>query len=232
MKVAIMQPYFLPYLGYWQLIDAVDCFVIYDDVFYIKNGWVNRNRILINGKPFYMTVPLEKASQNKRICELKIVSTPFWRHKLIKTIRNTYQKSPYFLETVPVIEQIIHHEANDLADYLLYQLKVLSSILEITTKIVRSSRCYKNENLKGQNRILDICKRERATIYINPEGGKALYNKERFRNADIDLKFIVTRQQTYKQSEIDFISNLSIIDMLMELGSSGTRQYLGDFDLV
>jgi len=232
MKLAIMQPYFLPYLGYWQLIDTVDCFVIYDDVFYIKNGWVNRNQIMINGNPFYMTVPLEKASQNKRICELETVSAPFWRHKLIKTIRNTYQKSACFSEAFPVIEQIINHEVNDLAGYLLYQLRVLNSFLGITTKIIHSSRCYNNESLKGQNRILDICQREHATIYINPEGGKALYNKEPFRKAHIDLKFIVTRQQSYKQRETDFVPNLSIIDMLMELGSSGTRQYLGHFDLV
>ena len=232
MQLAIMQPYFFPYLGYWQLINAVDCFVIYDDVFYTKNGWINRNRILVNDKPFYMTVPLEKASQNRRICDLKTVSTPFWRHKLTKTIRNTYQKSTCFSESFPVIEQIILHETNDLADYLFYQLTTLNSFLGITTKIIRSSRCYNNEDLKGQNRILDICKREQATGYINPKGGQALYDRDSFRIASIDLNFIVTRHQAYKQKGTGFVSDLSIIDMLMELGSQGTRQYFGYFDLV
>ena len=79
MKIAIMQPYFFPYIGYWQLIHAVDHFVIYDDVNYIKGGWINRNRILINGKPAYITVPLHKASAFKRICDTDLQPSPFWR---------------------------------------------------------------------------------------------------------------------------------------------------------
>lgn len=232
MKLAIMQPYFFPYIGYWQLIHAVNRFVIYDDVHYIIRGWVNHNRILINGEPSYITVPLQRASQNSRICDISLQPLPIWRDKLVKSVETTYRKSPCFVETFPVIERAIRHETGNLSDYLVHQLRTLSAFMGIQTEFVLTSRCYGNNNLSGQERVLDICKREGATTYINPQGGRTLYERECFANAGIDLRFIVMRPMPYKQRAAGFVPYLSIIDILMELGKDQVKLYLDSFDLI
>ncbi|MFW2441052.1 MAG: WbqC family protein [Arenicellales bacterium] len=232
MKLAIMQPYFFPYLGYWQLLNTVDRFVIYDDVNYIKRGWVNRNRILINGKPSYLTITLDQASQNKKICEISLHSSPVWRKKMIKSIENTYRKAPFYSEVFPVIEEMICYETDNLADFLVQHLRTLAVFLGITTEFVVSSRCYHNEALSGQERILDICKREGAATYINPQGGQALYDNELFDSADIDLRFIAMQPAPYKQRAEEFVPYLSVIDALMEAGPQGIEEQMDKFDLI
>ena len=232
MKLAIMQPYFVPYLGYWQLLNAVDRFVIYDDVNYIKGGWINRNRILINGNPSYITIPLYQASPNKLICDISMQSSSVWRRKLIKSIAISYRKAQFFTECFPGIEEIIGYETESLADYLAHQLRVLATYMGIKTEFVTTSRHYKNNNLTGQDRILDICKREGATSYINPQGGQSLYDSETFSNAGIDLRFIVMKSVAYQQRASSFVPSLSIIDALMEIGTLGVSQDLDKFDLM
>jgi len=231
-KLAIMQPYFFPYIGYWQLIHAVDRFVIYDDVNYIKSGWVNRNRILINGVSAYITVPLHQASPNKKICDTSLQSSSIWRDKLVKMLEITYAKAPYYVEVYPLLEKLIRNEAINLADYLAHQLQALSIFMGISTAFVVTSRCYENDYLSGQGRLIDICTREGATTYINPQGGQSLYNFDSFRNAEIDLQFILMRQIPYRQRAAGFIPHLSIIDTLMEVGPVGIRQHLDSFDLI
>lgn len=231
MKLAIMQPYFFPYIGYWQLIHAVNRFVIYDDVNYIIRGWVNRNRILINGEPSYITVPLQRASQNRHICDISLLPLSIWRDKLVKSVETTYHKSPYFAEAFPVIERVIRHEADNLSDYLAHQLRTLSAFMEIQTEFVLTSRLYRNKELSSQERILNICKREGATTYINPQGGQTLYEQECFANAGIDLQFIVMHPMPYKQRAPGFVPYLSIIDALMEVGRSKIMHHLNAYDL-
>ncbi len=232
MKLAIMQPYFVPYLGYWQLLNAVDRFVIYDDVNYIKGGWINRNRILINGNPSYITIPLYQASPNKLICDIFMQASPVWRRKLIKSIENSYRKAQFFTECFPVFEEIIGYETESLADYLAHQLRVLAAYMGIKTEFVVTSRYYQNNSLTGQDRVLDICKREGATSYINPQGGQLLYDSETFSNAGIDLRFIVMKSVAYQQRASSFVPSLSIIDALMEIGTLGVSQDLDKFDLM
>ena len=232
MKLAIMQPYFFPYIGYWQLIHAVDRFVIYNDVNFIKGGWINRNRILINGEPAYITVPLHQSSPYKRICEISLQSSHAWRDKLIKTVEITYRKSPSFAEVFPIVERIIRYQTDNLSDYLVYQLQTLSTFMGINTEFVVTSRCYNNNDLSGQDRVLDICNREGATTYFNPQGGQTLYDTETFRNAGIDLRFIVMRPLPYKQRAIGFVPYLSIIDALMEIGPVEIKDHLDAFDLI
>lgn len=227
-----MQPYFFPYIGYWQLIHAADRFVIYDDVNYIKGGWINRNRILINGEPAYVTAPLSQSSQYKRICDIALQSGTVWREKLVKMIGNTYRKAPWFDEVFPVIDRIIHNEAQNLAEYLAHQLRTFAVFMGIKTEFVVSSRCYENNSLVGQARILDICKRESATTYINPQGGQALYDTDTFRDSSVDLRFIVMRTLTYKQRTAGFVPYLSIIDALMEVGPTEIQRHLDAFDLI
>jgi len=230
--IAIMQPYFFPYIGYWQLISAVDRFVIFDDVNYIVGGWVNRNRLLINSKPSYITVPLQHASPNKHICDTLVVSSSIWRDKLTKMVENTYRKTPHFDEVFPVIEQLIRHPSENLADYLAYQLQMLSRFLGISTEFVVTSRIYGNNEIAGQERVLDICKRESATTYINAQGGQKLYDTDAFSSAGIDLRFIFMRPLTYKQRGAEFTPNLSIIDVMMFNSKEKIlADFLGNFDL-
>lgn len=231
-SLAIMQPYFFPYIGYWQLIYAVDRFVIYDDVNYIKGGWINRNRILINGEPAYITVPLSQSSPYKRICDIALQPSSIWCDKLVKKVEATYRSAPHFAEVYPVIETLIRYEASNLSDYLAYQLQTLATFIDIKTEFVMTSRCYENNELFGQERIIDICKREGATTYINPQGGQHLYNTEIFRGAGINLHFIVMRPLPYKQRAAGFIPYLSIIDALMGVGPLDLKRHLNAFDLI
>ena len=232
MQLAIMQPYFFPYIGYWQLIHAVDRFVIYDDVNYIKGGWVNRNRILINGEPAYITVPLYQSSPYKTICEITLQPSLLWRNKLVKMVEITYRKSPCFIEVFPIIEKIIRYESDKLSDYLAHQLQTLAIFMGIKTEFVATSRSYENSGLPRQERILDICKREEAITYVNPQGGHTLYDTETFNRAGIDLRFIITRPLPYKQRAASFVPFLSIIDVLMEVGPIEIRHHLDAFDLM
>ncbi|MDT4291374.1 WbqC family protein [Methylomonas sp. MO1] len=230
-SLAVMQPYFFPYIGYWQLMHAVDRFVIYDDVNYITRGWINRNRLLINGKPNYITVPLNRASQNKHICEIQMLSSN-WRNKILKSIEITYKKSPFYCEVFPIIDRIIRYKTDSLSDYLRNQLETLASFLSIKTEFRLSSLSHKNNALSGQERILDICKREGVTTYINLQGGQDLYDIEAFRAADIDLRIIVMKPFTYKQRSIGFTPSLSIIDVLMEVGPVDTKNHLNAVHLI
>jgi len=232
MRLAIMQPYFFPYMGYWQLLNAVDRFVIYDDVSYIKGGWVNRNCILINGKPSFITVPLSHASPNKRICDLSLQSSPDWRRKLIKSIENTYRRSPYFSVIFSEIDKQLEHQAANLADFLAYHLGAMATLLGINTELVITSRLYENSDLTGQDRILDICKSEGAKSYVNLQGGQMLYDSESFDSVNIDLRFIMMRITPYKQRSAGFQPNISIIDALMEIGVEGVQQRLTEYDLI
>lgn len=232
MKLAIMQPYFFPYIGYWQLIHAVDRFVIYDDVNYIIRGWVNRNRILINGEPSYITMPLQQASQNKRICDISLQPSPIWRNKLVKSVETAYRKAPCFAEVFPVIERVIRHEADNLSDYLAHQLQTLAAFMGTNTEFVVSSRCYENNDLPGQARILDICKHEGATSYINPQGGQALYERDDFTQCGIDLKFLIPSAIEYKQFGATHVPWLSIIDVMMFNSKSQLSTLLNKYELV
>ena len=230
--IAIMQPYFFPYIGYWQLIYAADRFVILDDVNYITRGWVNRNRLLINGQPTHITVPLQHASSNKKICDTMLVSSTVWRDKLTRMVENTYRRTPHFDEAFPVIEQLIRHPSENLAEYLACQLQTLSRFLGISTEFVVTSRIYGNDEMAAQERVLDICKREGATKYINPQGGQKLYYADAFSSAGIELRFIFMRPLTYKQFSAGFTPNLSIIDVMMfNSREKILADFLGSYDL-
>ena len=232
MRLAIMQPYFFPYIGYWQLLNAADRFVIYDDVNFIKQGWINRNRLLLGGEPSYITVPLDGASPNKRICDIAVQRSPHWRRKMLASIEQGYRKSPCFAEIFPEVDSLIRFEMNNLADFLAHQLVKMAKLLGIDTEIIVTSGDYQNCELSGQERVLDICGREGATSYINLPGGQKLYDPESFKAANLDLHFLSTRASPYQQRGADFVPNLSVIDALMEVGAAGVRSRLEEYDLL
>lgn len=231
MKLAIMQPYFFPYIGYWQLMYAADRFVIYDDVSFIKQGWINRNRILINGAPSYITIPLDGASPNKRICDIAVQGGQRWRNKIIKSIESAYGRSAHYSAVYPEIERQIRHTAINLAELLAAHLNSMAEFLGIKTDIVLSSRTYRNSDLTGQERVIDICRREGASTYINLSGGRELYDAESFGAANVDLMFLSSCISPYRQRTANFVPNLSLIDALMEIGINGVAEKLCEFDL-
>lgn len=231
MKVGIMQPYFFPYLGYWQLINAVDKYVIFDDVNYIKRGWINRNRILYNGEIRYLNVYLKGVSQNKLINEIEIGDQEKNKNNLT-IIHHAYNKAPYFKDFYPVVEAIINQNATNVADYNGILLNNICEYLGIKTEVVRSSQIDKDNSLRGQDKILDICKRLNATEYYNAIGGRDLYDNIRFRSDGIDLFFLKTDEICYHQFDRKFEPNLSIIDVLMFNSVEETRKLLDRYQLV
>ena len=232
MTLAIMQPYFLPYIGYMQLMSAVDTFVLYDDVTFINRGWINRNKLLINGQEYLFTVPLKDASQNKRINEVHLADDPKWRGKLLKTIEQGYRKTPYYGTVMPLTEKIINFTTDSIADLVYMSLVELNQYLGLSTRLVASSAIYDNVDLKAQERILDICRQENATRYINPIGGTELYDKPSFAQAGIQLNFIKANRVEYPQLKNEFVPWLSIIDVLMFNDIPTVRAMLGDYELV
>jgi hypothetical protein len=231
MRIAVMQPYLFPYIGYFQLMRAVDKFIILDDVTYIKGGWINRNRILANRQAHLFTVPIVAASPNKLIQDLEISEHRNWRDKLLKTIAQVYKKAPCFEAVYPLLERIVRYPGRLLADYLVNSLTHLHRHLGLKVELVKTSRQYRNQSLRGQERILDICQRENAREYINAPGGAALYSATGFAEAGITLRFLQPRMIRYRQFGDEFIDGLSIIDVLMFNPLEQVREYLNEYDL-
>lgn len=231
MKLAIMQPYFVPYAGYFQLMAAVDRFVLLDDVSFINRGWINRNRILVGGREHLMTVPLRGASQNQKINQIAMSDDPAWRSKLLKTVEQSYRKAPFYAETMPVVREILAGPDSMLAPYLRFSLTVLHAWLELPCQIVPSSSAYDNQDYKGAQRILDICRQEQADVYVNAPGGKDLYAPADFAALGMQLRFLKPRLEEYAQGAPTFMPGLSIIDVLMHRGRTATRQSLFSTEL-
>lgn len=233
--LGIMQPYVFPYIGYFQLIKAVDKFIIYDDVAFINKGWINRNNILVNGKASMFTIPLIGASQNRLIKEIEIDNLAAWGKKFLKTIEQSYKKAPFYKEGFQLVEQVFNFPAANIAELAVKSLKETCKYLEIDSKIVESSTIYNNQDLKAQNRILDICLQEKANHYINPIGGMAIYDKQLFADNEILLNFIKAKPIIYKQfnkDEASFVPWLSIIDLLMFCSVEEINEHLNKFELV
>lgn len=215
MKVGIMQPYFFPYLGYFQLINCVDKMVIYDNIKYTKKGWINRNRYLLNGSDKFLTIPLQKDSDFLDVCERK-VAKEFDRTKLKKQIQMAYKKAPYFEEVYSLFCKCVDYEEENLFNYIYHSIKLIMQYMEICTELIISSHIDIDHNLKAEDKVLAICKNLAATEYINPIGGVELYHKEVFAQNDIQLKFIQMNQNSnYKQFLNEFVPGLSILDVLM-----------------
>lgn len=217
MKIAIMQPYFFPYVGYFQLINATEKFIMYDDVNFIKQGWINKNSILANGISSTFTLPLENQSSFTKISETYISATLFenWKKKFFKNLAQNYAKAPYYNMIQPIIFDVLQYGSGQISVLNYNIISKICTYLGISTNLVASSSVYNNCDLASSKRIIDICKIEKATVYINLAGGKDLYNKEEFANNGLKLYFISTNEILYKQFNNGFIANLSIIDVLM-----------------
>ncbi len=215
MKAAIMQPYFFPYIGYWQLINAVDLFVIYDDVNYIKNGWMHRNRVLMNGRCTWLHLNIHHASQNRLINQVEIIVDGACQKKMLKTLEHCYRKAPYYTQAMPVIERVIMQTEYNLARFQEYAIRSVCEYLSINTQLILSSSINKNDTLHGQDKIIEICNLLEANVYINAIGGQSLYFSETFAAQGIQLGFLETSDMRYNQFTNEFVPSLSIIDVMM-----------------
>jgi hypothetical protein len=216
MKVAVMQPYFFPYIGYFQLLNAVDEFIIHDNVQYTKKGWINRNRILVNGRVAYITLPVRKDSFRLEIKERFLANS--WscdRKTMLARIANAYRKSPNYEHVYPLIEKCILFDTNSLSSFIINSLSLINEYLKIRTPILISSVIPIDHELKAGKKVIALCKARHATEYINPIGGIELYKKDEFWREGIDLFFLKSHDITYGQYDQDFVPWLSIIDILM-----------------
>jgi len=228
-----MQPYFFPHIGYFQLVNAVDHFIFYDDVNYIKRGWINRNRILLNGEDVLITVPLIKASQNKLIKEIDVFFDQKMKDKLIFTIEGAYSKAPYYSEVEGLIKEIIYADITNISEYSANSVISLSNYLEVDTSFEFSSGISpESKGLPRADRLISISKDLQADQYINSIGGQALYEKEYFQSKGIHLSFLDSYPEPYAQFNGEFVSDLSIIDVLVFNNKTVVMEFLNKYKLV
>lgn len=227
MKIAIMQPYFFPYIGYFQLMCAVDEFIIYDNIQFSKKGWINRNRILVNGLDAYITLPLKKDSDFLDVNHRYLSDD--WnveRKKLLNRITESYRKAPQFSEVFPLIEKSVLFEEKNLFQFIYHSIVCVKDFLEIKTPLVISSGLNIDHQLKAEKKVLALCKASRASTYINPIGGVELYDKQEFKNEGVELQFLKADNIIYKQYQNEFVPFLSIIDVMMFNTKENVKEYL------
>ena len=217
MKTGIMQPYFFPYIGYFQLINAVDTFVLYDNIQFTKKGWINRNRILVNGKDEYITIPLKKDSDFLNIDQRMLASTFTTEEsaKLLRKLKAHYKKAPEFNNVFPLVTDIINFNNDNLFGFLYHSIKSVCDFLAINTKLIISSSLPIDHSFRSQDKVIALCKAVGTSTYINPSGGMELYSKETFHQHNIELKFIRSTTVEYQQFNQPFVPWLSIIDVMM-----------------
>ena len=230
MKIAVMQPYFMPYIGYFQLMNAVDEFVIYDNIQYTKKGWINRNRILVDGKDSYISLPLKKDSDYLDIKDRYLADS--WlseKYKMLNRINASYKKAPYFNLVFPLIERCVLFEEKNLFTFIHYALRQATEYLKITTPLVISSSIMVDHELRAEKRVMAICNARNADSYFNPIGGLQLYSKDDFKEQGLNLHFLKTNDFRYKQFDHDFVPFLSIIDVMMFNSINEIIGYLKSF---
>lgn len=227
-----MQPYLFPYLGYFQLIHAVDKFVVYDDVSFIKQGWINRNNLLLNGRAHMFSVPIAHMSSYRLISETQIAKNDLWKSKFLKTLRQAYERAPYFQNCFEMIQRVVQSAENSIAALAVNGIKEVCDYCRINTAISETSAVYHNAQLKSQSRVIDICIKEKATEYLNLPGGVTIYSKETFDEHHIQLRFIKMANIEYTQFGNGFIPSLSIIDVMMFNSKEQITELLNQFDLI
>ncbi len=254
MKLAIMQPYFMPYIGYFQAIAAVDKYILYENLTFIKDAWMNRNKLIQkNGIPFTITVPLLHKSSNTLISEVEVDNSQPWANKLLKSLWLNYKGSEYFEEVYSLMENIFADKYDTLHNLNSTSIKRISNYIGLTTEIISDNHNYiqyekkldkfddysifpeleKTKPIKKVARVIKMCKQENCDLFVNAIGGQVLYSKQEFSQYGIDIRFIKTDEKIqYKQFKNEFVPNLSIIDVLMHNGKEGTKQLLNAYKLI
>ena len=214
MRLAIMQPYFFPYIGYFQLIASVDLFILYDNIKYTKKGWINRNRMLQNGKDEMFTLPLKSGSDYLDVRD-RVLAADFSGEKFLKRIAGAYRRAPYYAQTVPMIEQIVMYKDRNLFGFIHHSVARTCKHLRLATEIRVSSTVDIDHGLKNQEKVIALCNSVGASTYVNAIGGMDIYSKKDFVDRGIGLKFIKSHPFEYAQFGREFIAWLSIVDVMM-----------------
>ena len=231
-SIAIMQPYFLPYIGYFQLINAVDEFVVYDNIQYTKKGWINRNKFLCNGKEFPFSIPVKKDKEYLDVLDRRVAES-FDKLKLLNQIKNSYLKSPHFYEVFDLMDEIINYEDTNLFNYIFNSIEKICNYLEISTNLIISSEIEIDHSLRSEDKVISIVKKLDGKTYINPEGGIDLYSSDNFDSQNLSLKFLSNINLEYRQLKNEFIPNLSIIDLLFFVSKQEIKdRYIHSFQIL
>jgi hypothetical protein len=252
MKLGMNQPYLFPYLGFYQLVSAVDRFVVYDNLNYIQYGWINRNRFLVvGGDPTYFNAVTDDSSPNRKIRDIKLSARSNWRRKLLNTFFLNYKKCLFFDETYSLIEPIIRSDSDSLSEMATQSIVNVSKHLGIETEIIENplyedlETLLESENLgaafpsielarpeRKVYRIIAVCRMMNAGLFRNAIGGQTLYDKGEFRQNGIELEFLQSLDEPYPQTTETYHPGLSIIDVLMNCGRAGTMQRLKNYELI
>lgn len=224
MKISIMQPYFLPYIGYWQLLANADKFVLYDDVEYSKNGWINRNRFAGGS---YFTVPVTKGHNSDKINMKEIAADwPLKRRKILRTVRQLYGKAPNFQFAYPLIEDIFLAPQRTLFEFIYHSILRIRSYLMITTPLLIASELFIPQELHKQERVIACCKKVGPSwvekTYVNAIGGTALYSASIFAAEGMNLRFLRTKEPPE--------NCLSILDLMMRFHREELMEKLNNFE--
>jgi hypothetical protein len=233
MKISIMQPYLFPYIGYFQLINMADKFVIHDDVQYIKGGWINRNRILLNREAYLFTLSIKNDSAFLNINQ-RFFTENFdkERKKILNIVELSYRKAPYYSNVKKLLDCIFYLDKMNISQMIIHSLKIICDYLDINTQFYISSELTKDNTLKGEQRVININKCLEADHYINSIGGEKLYSRDVFEKNDIKLSFLQPRFAEYSQFDNQFVPWLSIIDVLMFNNKEEVQEILSQYDLM
>lgn len=224
-----MQPYFFPYIGYFQLMHAVDVFVFHDDVQYIKGGWINRNRILVDNRIDWLTRPVKNAASNLPINQRHFTDDSSSTDKLKRRIAGAYTKSQAFDDISKTVFDLLTFPDTNIASFNCNALTTIARKLGIRCRFVKSSEFEWPDQLRGQDKVIGLCRRLGADRYINPVGGVELYSPTAFVAAGISLSFLRTSAPaTLTESGPQ---HLSVIDGLMHEGFNGYGQLLSRYTL-
>jgi hypothetical protein len=232
MIASIMQPYLLPYIGYFQLVACSDMFVAHDDVQYIKGGWINRNRILLNGRPDWITLPVAAAAHSLSIRERRYEQPEHHVPRMLRRVEAAYRAAPFFDVAFPFLQDALSLDESNVAAFNLSVLKCLTARVGIRTPIVVSSSLGVGKELRGQDRVIAICRRVGATRYVNPLGGTSLYDTRCFADAGIALNFLKSTVSPYQQFRQTPVPFLSIVDVLMFNDETAISRMLTEFELL
>lgn len=232
MRVALMQPYAFPYIGYFQLMAQADVFISHDDVAYIKGGWINRNRIVDQGRVNWLTLPVRHAPHTLPINRRHYALDLTIRRYILRRLEALYHRAAHFRQTMDLVEAILNHGDVTVSAFNENALHMIAERIGITTPIRTASYISKDEALRGQDRVIDICQRLGATQYINPIGGRRLYDPARFRENGMELAFLVPGPRSYPVAGLADAEHLSIIDVLMTCDPGEVRAMLSDCQII
>jgi hypothetical protein len=232
-RLAIMQPYLFPYLGYFQLIDASSRFIFYDDVHYITSrGWINRNRILVNGRDFLFSAPVTHASHRALINETTLAIDDRWRGKFKRTLESAYRRAPHFAEVEPLVTAVLAAGHDDVSELAIHSITAVLDYLQLPFAHTRSSICAPDTRGLGRaERLFAIIRSEGYSRYVNSAGGEGLYSKAEFAAQGIELRFLHSGEIGYRQFSDPFVAGLSIIDVLMFNAPSVVRGFMKQYTL-